>query len=167
MPLRLTCCGESAASSVIVNIPLWLPDCVGVKVTPIVHDPVGATAVPEQVSDETAKSPDTVALLMCRSALPVFCTVNVCAPEVWLTSWLPKSKGEGLTDATGTFGERVEERAGEAVLARIGQGGSDASVGLRGRPRPPPSSDTSYSGFAEKFPVTGTGCAVPVTWRWR
>src|SRR5215831_7980697 len=72
VPLRPTCCGESAALSEIISVPVRPPVCVGVNVTLIVHVPPGATVVPVHVPDETAKSPDALAPDICRPAFPVF-----------------------------------------------------------------------------------------------
>ena len=71
VPLSMTVWGESAASSVNVSVPVRLPVCVGVNVTPTMHVPLGATGALEHVSDEIAKSPEILTgCSMFRFAVP-------------------------------------------------------------------------------------------------
>jgi hypothetical protein len=47
IPLRETVCGLPAASSVTESVPVALPAALGVKVTLIVQEPVGASVEPQ------------------------------------------------------------------------------------------------------------------------
>ena len=75
VPLRLTVCGLSLASSVMLTTPVRVPVAVGVKVTLIWQLALAASGPTQPVA---AKSPLAPTLLMLSGAVPVFVSVTVC-----------------------------------------------------------------------------------------
>jgi hypothetical protein len=77
VPLNATVCGEPAALSVIVSVPVRVPVAAGVNVTEIVHAAPAAMLVPQVLVD--AKSPDAEMELIANVAEPEFVSVAVWA----------------------------------------------------------------------------------------
>jgi hypothetical protein len=90
VPLKLTICGPSAASSAIVIVPVLSPGALGLKPTVIAQLPPGATD-PVQLL-VWVKSPDDVTDEMARVAVPLLVSVRVCGALVVPTFSLPKLK---------------------------------------------------------------------------
>jgi hypothetical protein len=68
-PKSGTVCGLPAELSVMVNVPVRVPTCVGVKVTPMAQlPPAGDTVV--QLFDATAKSPLMATLETVKAFVP-------------------------------------------------------------------------------------------------
>ncbi len=81
VPVRLTVCGLPEALSVMLKVPVRVPDAVGVNVTLMVQLAPAATE-PPQVS-VSAKSPLAAILpVIVRAALPLLDSVTVCAALV-------------------------------------------------------------------------------------
>src|SRR5436305_1826137 len=99
VPVRPTVCGLPEALSVTLELPVRVPDAVGVNVTLMLQFPPDASE-PPQLS-VSAKSPLATMLLMVRVAVPVFDSVTVCAALVVPTLWLAKVSEVGERLATG------------------------------------------------------------------
>ena len=82
----VTVCGEFAASSVILNAVVRIPDASGAKVTGTLQLVPAATAVPRQFDPATEKSPAfnplTAIAVTCSGPVPVFETVRFCGAAV-------------------------------------------------------------------------------------
>jgi hypothetical protein len=101
VPVRVTVCGLSYASSLKFSVATRTPVAVGANVTCAVHDPDAAIVFPEQVSELVAKSPAFVPLIATEltaiDALPVSDRVTVFEVLVLPRGWFPKSSDAGLT----------------------------------------------------------------------
>jgi len=75
VPLSATVCGEPAALSMTVSVPVRVPTAVGANVTEIVHVPSTATLVPQVLV--WAKSPEIVSGESVSSAVPELVNVIV------------------------------------------------------------------------------------------
>src|SRR5216684_1992106 len=95
VPVRLTVCGLPVALSVIVRVPLLVPEAVGVNVTLIVQLDPADTADPQLFV--CPKSPLVEMRLTLRNAVPVLLNVTVWAPLVVPTVWLAKVSVVGET----------------------------------------------------------------------
>jgi len=111
VPETATVCGLPAAPSVIVMAAERLPVAEGVKVTLIVQLAPAATLNPQVLvwAKLLALVPDTVMLVMLKSAVPVFVSVTVCAALLVPTVSFPKAtlEGETLTADAVPVPERV------------------------------------------------------------
>src|SRR5258708_4233899 len=99
IPVRLTDCGLPEALSVMLRVPVRLPDAVGVNVTLMVQFAPAATELPQVLV--WAKSPLAATPVRFSEALPVFASVTDCAALVVPTVWLAKVSEVGETLATG------------------------------------------------------------------
>ena len=79
-PLSDIVCGESAALSVIVTVPVRAPAVVGVKVTEMVQTAPVPKLVPQFCV--SAKSPDAVIDAIVRAAVPELLSVTIWAALV-------------------------------------------------------------------------------------
>ena len=104
-PVSVSVCGLPAASSAMERFACRAPVPLGLNVTPMVQDAVGATAV-VQVFDATRKSPGFVPLVVipeiCRSLVPPFVTVTVIGALV--ISVVVSGNVRGLAGAIATAG---------------------------------------------------------------
>jgi hypothetical protein len=99
IPVRLTDCGLPEALSVMLRVPVRLPDAVGVNVTLMVQFAPAATELPQVLV--WAKSPLAETPVRFSEALPVFASVTVCAALVVPTVWLVKVSEEAERLTTG------------------------------------------------------------------
>ena len=99
VPVRLTVCGLPEALSVMLKVPVRIPEAVGVNVTLMVQLAPTATELP-QVS-VSVKSPLAEMLVIVRATLPVLDSVTVCAALVVPTVWPPNVTDVGETLAVG------------------------------------------------------------------
>ena len=76
LPVKVTTCGEPAASSVKVNAPDLAPKAEGVNVTFTMQVTVCARVAPHVV-EALAKSPVATMDAMFRVALPVLCKLTI------------------------------------------------------------------------------------------
>ena len=83
--------------SVMLKVPVRVPEAVGVNVILTVQLAPTATEPPQVLV--SAKSPEAEILEMVRAALPVLETVTVCAALVVPTVWLAKVRVDGVTVA--------------------------------------------------------------------
>src|SRR5260370_9051623 len=132
IPVRLTDCGLPEALSVMLRVPVRLPDAVGVNVTLMVQLAPAATELPQVLV--WAKSPLAETLVRFSEALPVLESVTDCAALVVPTVRLAKASEEA---------ERLTTGAGAAapLPGRItGCGLPDAFAGILMPPHrgPPP-----------------------------
>src|SRR5260370_10939115 len=95
IPVRLTDCGLPEALSVMLRVPVRLPDAVGVNVTLMVQFALAATELPQVLV--CAKSPLVETLMTFSETLPVFARANDCAALVVPTVWLAKASEEEET----------------------------------------------------------------------
>jgi len=115
VPVRPTVCGLPEALSVTLELPVRVPDAVGVNVTLMLQFPPDASE-PPQLS-VSAKSPLATMLLMVRVAVPVFDSVTVCAALVVPTLWLAKVSEVGERLATGAGPEGPKNSVISGALA--------------------------------------------------
>jgi hypothetical protein len=101
VPVRLTVCGLPEALSVMLKVPVRVPEAVGVKVMLMVQLAPAATELPQL--SVSAKSPLGEILVIVRAALPVLDSITVCAALVVPTVWLAKvsEEAERLTAGAG------------------------------------------------------------------
>ena len=78
-PERFTVCGLPWALSLIVRLPLRLPEAVGANVTSIVQLELAAKLVGQLLT--WAKSPVIWSVPTVKGALPVFLRITACAAE--------------------------------------------------------------------------------------
>jgi len=128
VPLSPRLWGLSAASSPIVTLAERAPITVGTNVTEIVHVPSTASvAAPKGQSLVSAKSPalapERPMLLIVSGAVPVFLSVDVCAPLVVPTRCGPKPILVGVRLTAGPA-------AAPAASGRVGQLSARRGVGL-------------------------------------
>ena len=81
VPVRLTVCGLPEALSVMLKVPVRVPDAVGVNVTLIVQLAPAATE-PPHVSVSAKSALAAILPVIVRAALPVLDSVTVCAALV-------------------------------------------------------------------------------------
>lgn len=89
-PDRLIDCVVGVASSVTTAVPVVLPVCVGVKITPKVQVPLAGTSVPLHMSLVMLKTPEVAMLLTLSATLLGLISVTVFAALATSTCWLPK-----------------------------------------------------------------------------
>ena len=94
VPLKVTLCGLSAASSLTVIAPVRAPPSVGVKVTEIVQ--FAETAKDAGHVFVWLKSPAAVTLLIASAAGPVFVNVTDRVALELPTNWFPKLRLVGF-----------------------------------------------------------------------
>jgi hypothetical protein len=99
VPVRLNDCGLPEALSVMLRVPMRVPDAVGVNVTLMVQLAPAATELPQVLV--WAKSPLAETPVRFSEALPVFASVTVCAALVVPTVWLVKVSEEAERLTTG------------------------------------------------------------------
>jgi hypothetical protein len=99
VPVRLTDCGLPEALSVMLRVPVRVPDAVGVNVTLMVQLAPAATELPQVLV--WAKSPLAEMLVRLSEALPVLESVTDCAALVVPTVWLAKVSEEAERLTTG------------------------------------------------------------------
>lgn len=101
VPVKVTVCGVSYASSSKLSIAALAPVAVGTNATSTVHDPDDARVVPEQPSEVIAKSPGFAPVRETEpkaiGALPVSEKVTTFDVLVLPRAWLPKSTEAGFT----------------------------------------------------------------------
>ena len=100
---------------VTVRLPVRVPEAVGRKLTLTVHEAPAAIDVPQVLVCE--KSPEVETPETDAAAVPVLCTVTVCALLVVLSAWLAKRQRgragrqrRGRTAATAAAREDLEVR---------------------------------------------------------
>lgn len=81
--------------SVTTMLPVLVPVCVGVKITPKVQLPLAATCVPLQVSLVTLKSPEGTTLVTLSATLLGLVNVTVFAALGTSKGWSPKLRAAG------------------------------------------------------------------------
>jgi len=92
VPVRVTTCGELAALSAMLSVPVRVPAAVGVNTTLMSHFDVGVSGVATTQAGlalpatTTAKSPVGVRAEKAKFAFPVFVTVTVWTELVSATS---------------------------------------------------------------------------------
>src|SRR5260370_710195 len=99
IPVRLTDCGLPEALSVMLRVPVRLPDAVGVNGTLMVQFAPAATELPQVLV--WAKSPLAETPVRFSEALPVLESVTDCAALVVPTVWLAKASEEAERLTTG------------------------------------------------------------------
>ena len=99
IPVRLTDCGLPEALSVMLKLPVRVPDAVGVNETLMVQLAPAATELPQVLV--WAKSPLAETLVRFSEALPVLESVTDCAALVVPTVWLVKVSEEAERLTTG------------------------------------------------------------------
>src|SRR5258708_19868731 len=99
VPVRLTDCGLPEALSVMLRVPVRLPDAVGVNVTLMVQFAPAATELPQVLV--WAKSPLAETPVRFSEALPVLESVTDCAALVVPTVWPAKASEEAERLTTG------------------------------------------------------------------
>src|SRR5258708_9997162 len=92
VPVRLTDCGLPEALSVMLRVPVRLPDAVGVNVTLMVQFAPAATELPQVLV--WAKSPLAETAVRVSEALPVLGSGTDCAALVGPTGWPAKGSEE-------------------------------------------------------------------------
>lgn len=98
-PVSGTLCGDPAALSVIVRLPVRPPRAVGVNLTVIVQLTPAAKVAPHVV-EEMEKSPE-IERVMLNVAVPVLLNVTTWPEERTPRTTLPKSRLVGLKETTG------------------------------------------------------------------
>ncbi len=99
VPVRLTDCGLPEALSVMLRVPVRVPDAVGVNVRLMVQLAPAATELPQVLV--WAKSPLAETLVRFSEALPVLESVTDCAALVVPTGWLANVSEEAERLTTG------------------------------------------------------------------
>ena len=105
VPVNATVCGLPDASSLIVSVPVIVPDAFGVNVTLIVQLALAATEVPQLLV--SAKLVLTAIPVIFKVESPGLDRVTLCAALVELTAWSPKVRWEGENVASGPVGTLV------------------------------------------------------------
>lgn len=80
IPERLVVCVPTASTT--VSVPVRVPPAVGVKVTPMLQEPVASELVHEFATGTTAKSPVVVMLVIESADWPVLDSMAVIAELV-------------------------------------------------------------------------------------
>src|SRR5712664_2660950 len=125
IPVRLTDCGLPEALSVMLRLPVRVPDAVGVNETLMVELAPAATELPQGLV--WAKSPLAETLVRFSEALPVFESVTACAALVVPRGWLAKVSEEAERLTTGA-------EAAEPVPVRLTDCGLPEALSLMLRP---------------------------------
>lgn len=101
-PVSATVCGEPAALSATLSVPVTVPAATGVKFTGMVQFEPAASVVPQVVPDsENVALPVSVMAIPASEAAPVFESVTVLAPAD-VPNADEKLSEVGESDATGT-----------------------------------------------------------------
>ena len=73
----MTVCGLPTALSVIVRVPVLVPDAVGLKKTPIAQLAPGATLLPQALRDPKSDGLAATVLIV-NGVTPLFVNVTLC-----------------------------------------------------------------------------------------
>lgn len=117
LPVRLTVCGLFPALSVIVSVPVRVPDTVGVNVTLMVQLPFAATEVPH-VLFGVAKSPEVAMLVIVTALLVKLLSVTDCGELVVLRAWPVKLRLFGFTETDAVLRETVSRAKSVQTLRK-------------------------------------------------
>jgi hypothetical protein len=112
-PLRATVCGDPAALSVMVSVPVREPAAVGVKVTAMVQLAPGTTVAPQLLV--WAKSPEAAIEVSVRTACPEFVRVTGWAAAVVPTVSWPNVRLVGESVTAGDAGAETTTGTAAAV----------------------------------------------------
>ena len=102
VPPKAAAFGLPTPLDVTVIAPFRAPSTVGVNVTLIVQEAVGASVAGQALV--CAKSPEATMLAMVRVVPPTFCSVTTCAGDVAPTTTLPNPSVGGVSDAVAAGG---------------------------------------------------------------
>src|ERR1035437_10222364 len=102
IPVRLSNCGELAALSEKLMVPVRAPGAVGLKVTEMVQLAPAATGEPQVLA--RAKSPVAAIVDTVSAAVPLLVSVTFTTGLIVPTVWAPKFSAAGLSK---TLGPRV------------------------------------------------------------
>ena len=102
VPVSATVCGLPEALSVVVRVPVRVPEAVGVKVTVTTHSAraLSVAPAPPQLFD-CAKSPEVAIPVIESGLLPVFVRMMGCPGLVVPIAWLPNERLVGQRVAAG------------------------------------------------------------------
>jgi hypothetical protein len=92
VPDNVIVCVGVTALSVTTIVPVLVPVVEGVKITPKVQVPLGATGVPLQLSAVVVKSPEGTTLVTLSGTKLGLVKVMVFAALGTSTGWLPKPR---------------------------------------------------------------------------
>ena len=117
VPLNETVCGAPPALSVIVRVPVRLPDTVGVKVTATLQAAAGARLAPQVLV--WAKSPEAATEAINNAAWPELVKVTFCAALVEPVFCEANVKLAGDTVTEGVAAVTVTDTAEDLAEAKL------------------------------------------------
>jgi len=102
-PPKETTCGLVGALSVMVNVAVRVPACMGANKTLIVQAAPAARLCGQVSTSEksAASAPASLMLVIAKAALPLFVRLSVCAALVVPAAWVPNVRLEAESDTAG------------------------------------------------------------------